>query len=146
MFLCDKPSVIDGSVYLAFQKTRDGAGETPGSEVFFLRSSNLLTVDDLDDAIDTVHEHGGQVIARLGSSGRASATAASAARFMAVTRASTRFSRPGILSSLAASLMPLYSKSSEVTLVPRRASPSARSLAASSMSLPPKSTHWPARA
>ena len=50
MFLCDKPSVIDGSVYLAFQKTRDGAGETPGSEVFFLRSSNLLTVDDLDDA------------------------------------------------------------------------------------------------
>jgi hypothetical protein len=50
MFLCDKPSVIDGSVYLAFQKTRDGAGETPGSEVFFLRSGNLLTVDDLDDA------------------------------------------------------------------------------------------------
>lgn len=50
MFLCDKPSVIDGSVYLAFQKTRDGAGETPGSEVFFLRSSNLLTVDELDTA------------------------------------------------------------------------------------------------
>ncbi len=50
MFLCDKPSVIDGSVYIAFQKTRDGAGETPGSEVFFLRSSNLLAVDDLDDA------------------------------------------------------------------------------------------------
>lgn len=50
MFLCDKPSVIDGSVYLAFQKTRDGAGETPGSEVFFLRSCDLLTVDDLDAA------------------------------------------------------------------------------------------------
>ena len=50
MFLCDKPSVINGSVYLAFQKTRDGAGETPGSEVFFLRSRNLLTVDDLNNA------------------------------------------------------------------------------------------------
>lgn len=51
MFLCDKPSVIDGAVYLAFQKTRDGAGETPGSEAFFLRSRNMLTVDDLDDAL-----------------------------------------------------------------------------------------------
>ena len=50
MFLCDKPSVIGGAVYMAFQKTRDGAGETPGSEVFFLRSRNLLHVDDLDDA------------------------------------------------------------------------------------------------
>ncbi len=46
MFLCDKPSVIDGAVYMAFQKTRDGAGETPGSEVFLLRSRDLLTVDD----------------------------------------------------------------------------------------------------
>lgn len=46
MFLCDTPSVIDGAVYSAFQKTRDGAGETPGSEVFFLRSSDLLTVED----------------------------------------------------------------------------------------------------
>lgn len=50
MFLCDKPSVIGDAVYMAFQKTRDGAGETPGSEVFFLRSRNLLHVDDLDDA------------------------------------------------------------------------------------------------
>ncbi|MFM7684312.1 MAG: sialidase family protein [Actinomycetota bacterium] len=50
MFLCDKPSVIGGAVYMAFQKTREGAGETPGSEVFFLRSPNLLHVDDLDDA------------------------------------------------------------------------------------------------
>jgi len=48
MFLCDKPSVIGGAVYMAFQKTRDGAGETPGSEVFFLRSRNLLHIDDLD--------------------------------------------------------------------------------------------------
>lgn len=51
MFLCDKPSVIDGAVYMAFQKTRDGAGETEGSEVFFLRSRNLLHVDDLADAV-----------------------------------------------------------------------------------------------
>lgn len=50
MFLCDKPSVIGGAVYVAFQKTRDGAGETPGSEVFFLRSRNLLHVEDLADA------------------------------------------------------------------------------------------------
>lgn len=50
MFLCDKPSVIGGSVYMAFQKTTDGAGETAGSEVFFLRSRNLLHIDDLRDA------------------------------------------------------------------------------------------------
>jgi hypothetical protein len=50
MYLCDKPSPIGDSLYMAFQKTRDGAGETPGSEVFFLRSPNLLQVDDLDDA------------------------------------------------------------------------------------------------
>ncbi|MEQ1698997.1 MAG: sialidase family protein [Ilumatobacteraceae bacterium] len=50
MFLCDKPSVIDGAVYMAFQKTREGAGETPGSEVFFLRSRDLLHVDDPADA------------------------------------------------------------------------------------------------
>ena len=51
MFLCDKPSVIGGAVYAAFQKTRDGAGETEGSEVFFLRSRNLLQADDLADAV-----------------------------------------------------------------------------------------------
>lgn len=51
MFLCDKPSVIDGAVYMAFQKTREGAGETPGSEAFFLRSPDLLTVDDPADAV-----------------------------------------------------------------------------------------------
>ena len=50
MFMCDKPSVIHGAVYFAFQKTRDGAGETPGSEVFFLRSPDLLTVDDPAEA------------------------------------------------------------------------------------------------
>jgi hypothetical protein len=42
--------VIGGAVYMAFQKTRDGAGETPGSEVFFLRSPDLLHVDDPGDA------------------------------------------------------------------------------------------------
>lgn len=51
MFLCDKPSVIDGAVYMAFQKTGDGAGETEGSEVFFLRSRNLLHVDDPGEAV-----------------------------------------------------------------------------------------------
>ncbi|MEY2754169.1 MAG: hypothetical protein RJB65_527 [Actinomycetota bacterium] len=50
MFLCDKPQVIDGAVYSAFQKTVDGAGETPGSEVFVLRSRDLLAVDDLSTA------------------------------------------------------------------------------------------------
>ncbi len=50
MFLCDKPAIIDGAVYAAFQKTTDGAGETFGSEVFLLRSRNLLTVHDPDDA------------------------------------------------------------------------------------------------
>ncbi|MGB8859472.1 MAG: sialidase family protein [Ilumatobacteraceae bacterium] len=54
MFLCDKPSVIDGAVYMAFQKTRDGAGETPGSEVFFLRSRNLLHVDLADATWETL--------------------------------------------------------------------------------------------
>eukprot|EP00662_Eupelagonemidae_sp_cell21_P002947 gene2947-16030_t len=32
MFLCDKPVVISGKVYMAFQKTTDGAGETNHSE------------------------------------------------------------------------------------------------------------------
>jgi hypothetical protein len=50
MFLCDKPSVVDGAVVMAFQKTADGAGETPGSEAFFLRSPDLLDVDDPGDA------------------------------------------------------------------------------------------------
>ena len=51
MFMCDKPSVIDGAVYFAFQKTPDGGGETPNSEVFFLRSRNLLSVANPQDAI-----------------------------------------------------------------------------------------------
>ncbi|MDH4116015.1 MAG: glycoside hydrolase [Acidimicrobiia bacterium] len=50
MYLCDKPSVIGGTVYMAFQKTPDGAGETAGSEVFLLRSADLLTVDDPAEA------------------------------------------------------------------------------------------------
>ena len=51
MFMCDKPSVIDGAVVFALQKTVDGAGETPHSEVFFLRSPNFLEVDDLTEAV-----------------------------------------------------------------------------------------------
>ena len=35
MFMCDKPSVIDGAVYFAFQKTPDGGGETPTRKCFF---------------------------------------------------------------------------------------------------------------
>ena len=41
-FCCDKPQVIDGMVYFAFQKTADGNGESYGSEVFFMRSKDLL--------------------------------------------------------------------------------------------------------
>ena len=46
MFLCDKPSIIDGAVYMAFQKTPDGAGETAHSEVFFLCSKDFLHCED----------------------------------------------------------------------------------------------------
>ena len=38
MFLCDKPSIINGWVYMAFQKTWDASGETIPSECFLLRS------------------------------------------------------------------------------------------------------------
>lgn len=41
-FCCDKPTIIDGMVYFAFQKTVDGNGESYGSEVFFMRSRDLL--------------------------------------------------------------------------------------------------------
>jgi len=34
----------------AFQKTVEGGGETPGSEVFFMKSNNLLSVSNVDDA------------------------------------------------------------------------------------------------
>ena len=43
MFMCDKPSIIGGNVYMAFQKTVDGGGETFGSEAFLLRSKDFLT-------------------------------------------------------------------------------------------------------
>lgn len=43
-FCCDKPSIIDNMVYFAFQKTVDGNGESYGSEVFFMRSRDLLTL------------------------------------------------------------------------------------------------------
>lgn len=58
MFLCDTPQVIDGAVYMAFQKTRDGAGETPGSEAFVLRSRDLLRVADPADATWETLPHG----------------------------------------------------------------------------------------
>ena len=45
-FCCDKPSVIDGAVYFAFQKTADGNGESYGSEVFFMRSKDLLSLHE----------------------------------------------------------------------------------------------------
>ena len=44
-FCCDKPTVVDGMVYFAFQKTCDGNGESYGSEVFFMRSPDLLRLE-----------------------------------------------------------------------------------------------------
>ena len=35
-------------VYFAFQKTADGNGESYGSEVFIMRSKDLLELHDLD--------------------------------------------------------------------------------------------------
>ena len=45
-FCCDKPTIIDGMVYFAFQKTADGNGESYGSQVFIMRSKNLLKVHE----------------------------------------------------------------------------------------------------
>eukprot|EP00940_MAST-03C_sp_MAST-3C-sp2_P002717 g2717.t1 len=50
MFCCDKPSIIGESVYFAFQKTKEGGGETHGSEVFFMRSRDFLRVESPRDA------------------------------------------------------------------------------------------------
>ena len=50
MFMCDIPQRIGTSVFFAFQKTIDGAGETPQSEAFFLCSPNLLSCADLSQA------------------------------------------------------------------------------------------------
>ena len=47
-FCCDKPTIIDGMVYFAFQKTADGNGESYGSEVFFMRSKDLLKLQAED--------------------------------------------------------------------------------------------------
>lgn len=49
-FHCDKPSVIGGSVYFAFQKTVEGGGETPQSEVFIMRSKDFLPAADPAEA------------------------------------------------------------------------------------------------
>ena len=43
-FQCDKPSVIGGSVYFAFQKTPEGGGETRNSECWIMRSKDLLSL------------------------------------------------------------------------------------------------------
>lgn len=45
-FHCDKPSVIGGAVYFAFQKTVEGGGETPNSEAFIMRSKDFLKVEN----------------------------------------------------------------------------------------------------
>ena len=47
-FCCDKPTIIDGMVYFAFQKTADGNGESYGSEVFFMRSKDLIKLSSED--------------------------------------------------------------------------------------------------
>ncbi|GMI02626.1 hypothetical protein TrVE_jg13806 [Triparma verrucosa] len=49
-FHCDKASVIGGCAYFAFQKTVEGGGETPNSEVFIMRSRDLLEKEDPGDA------------------------------------------------------------------------------------------------
>ena len=51
MFMCDIPQRIGSHVVFAFQKTIDGAGETPRSEAFFLRSPNLLSCNDFSQVI-----------------------------------------------------------------------------------------------
>lgn len=43
-FCCDKPQIIDNQVLFAFQKTPDGNGESYASEVFFMRSRNLISI------------------------------------------------------------------------------------------------------
>ena len=43
-FCCDKPQIIDGMVYFAFQKTIDGNGESYGSRAFIMRSRDLLSL------------------------------------------------------------------------------------------------------
>jgi len=45
-FGCDKPSVIGGAVYFAFQKTPEGGGETHNSECWIMRSKDLLNKMD----------------------------------------------------------------------------------------------------
>ena len=40
--------ILSGMVYFAFQKTADGNGESYGSEVFIMRSKDLLELHDLD--------------------------------------------------------------------------------------------------
>ena len=45
-FCCDKPNIFDGMVFFAFQKTADGNGESYGSEVFLMRSRDLLRLHE----------------------------------------------------------------------------------------------------
>ena len=55
-FCCDKPTIIDGMVYFAFQKTADGNGESYGSEVFFMRSKDLLKLHTEDNPQEATWE------------------------------------------------------------------------------------------
>merc|ERR1711892_483506 len=55
-FCCDKPTLVDGMVYFAFQKTADGNGESYGSEVFFMRSKNLLDLHEKNNPQGAVWE------------------------------------------------------------------------------------------
>ena len=55
-FCCDKPQVIDGQVFFAFQKTPDGNGESYGSEVFFMRSKDLVRLEQEGKMADATWE------------------------------------------------------------------------------------------
>ena len=55
-FSCDKPQVIDGRVFFAFQKTPDGNGESYGSEVFLMRSADLVELASGDRMAEATWE------------------------------------------------------------------------------------------
>ena len=55
-FCCDKPTIVDGMVYFAFQKTADGNGESYGSQVFIMRSKNLLKLHEKGEPQNSIWE------------------------------------------------------------------------------------------
>jgi hypothetical protein len=57
-FCCDKPVVINNAVFFAFEKTREGGGETRYSEIFIMRSKDLLDLDDPSQATWETLPHG----------------------------------------------------------------------------------------